>query len=215
MGQAISLVQHGYAVAAAQYRLSGEAVFPAQLHDLKGAVRWLRANATRFGLDPRRIAGWGASAGGHLVSLVALTGSRADLEGDVGGNLDQSSALQAAVVYFPVTDFFAMAGSASPLPGPNPVTGLLGYPIEQHPDAARQAMPLTHVNPAAPPFLIVHGDVDPLVPHAQSEALHTALTQAGVASTLIILPGALHEDPAFWSDDTLGKIRAFLDSTLR
>jgi acetyl esterase/lipase len=71
------------------------------------------------------------------------------------------------------------------------------------------------VNPAAPPFLIVHGDVDPLVPHAQSEALHTALTQAGVASTLIILPGALHEDPAFWSDDTLGKIRAFLDSTLR
>jgi acetyl esterase/lipase len=215
MGQAINLVQHGYAVAAAQYRLSGEAVFPAQLHDLKGAVRWLRANAAVFGLDPRRVAGWGASAGGHLISLLALTALRPDLDGDVGGNLDQSSALQAAVVYFPVTDFFAMAESAAHVPGPNPVTGLLGYPIEDRPDSARQAMPLSHVHRDAPPFLILHGDVDPLVPHAQSEALHTALTQAGTRSTLITVPGALHEDPVFWSDDTLRKVRAFLDTTLR
>ncbi len=215
MGQTIKLVQHGYALAATQYRLSGEAVWPAQLYDLKGAVRWLRSNASRYGLESNSIAGWGASAGGHLVSMLALTGGRADLEGDVGGNAEQSSALQAAIAYFPVTDFFAMASQPRAMPGPSPVTALLGYEIEHKPDQAREAMPLSHVRSDAPPFLIAHGDADPLVPHAQSEALHSALRATGVNSTLVILPGALHEDPAFWSEDTLGKVRAFLDRALR
>jgi dipeptidyl aminopeptidase/acylaminoacyl peptidase len=133
----------------------------------------------------------------------------------VGGNLDQPSALQAVIDYFGVTDLFALGTQADRLPGGNPVTGLLGYPIEQRPEAARQSMPLSHVRADAPPFLIVHGDADPLVPHAQSEALHAALDRAGVDSTLLTLPGALHEDPAFWSDQTLGQVRAFLDRALR
>jgi acetyl esterase/lipase len=215
MGQALELVQHGYAVAATQYRLSGEAVYPAQLHDLKGTVRWLRANASRFGLDSTHVAAWGASAGGHLVSLLGLTNDRADLEGEVGGNLEQSSAVQAVVAYFPVTDFFAMAGTRAPRPGPNPVTGLLGYAADERPDDARHAMPMTHVRGDAPPFLLVHGDADPLVPHTQSEALDTALRAAGAESTLVTLPGALHEDLAFWSDETLGQVREFLGRTLR
>jgi acetyl esterase/lipase len=214
MGQAIKLVPHGYAVAAVQYRLSGEARYPAQLYDLKGAVRWLRATAPQYQLDAEHIVGWGASAGAHLVSLVALTAGRPELEGDVGGNLDQPSSLQAVIDYFGPSDFFAMGGNPE-LPGGNPVTALLGYAIEERPEAAREAVPVTHVRPDAPPFLILHGDADPIIPYTQSERLHNALTQVGASSTLISVPGALHEDPAFWSDDTLDKVAAFLASTLR
>jgi acetyl esterase/lipase len=212
MGHAIDLVRYGFAVAQVQYRLSGEATFPAQVHDLKGAVRWLRANAATYQLDPDRIAGWGASAGAHLVCMVGLTAGNAELEGDVGGNLEQSSSLQAVIDFFGPSDFFAMAGGAPPRPGPNPLTSFLGYTITDRPDAARQAMPVTFVHAGAPPFLIVHGDADPLVPHAQSEALHAALTRAGATSTLLTLPGAIHEDPAFWSDSTRDHIRQFLAS---
>jgi len=213
MGQAIKLVPRGFALAAAQYRLSGEAKYPAQVHDLKGALRWLRANAATYGLDAQHVAGWGASAGALLVNLLALTAARADLEGDVGGNLDQPSTLQAVVDYFGPSDFFA--GGNPERPGNNPVTSLLGYPIQDRPDAARQAMPLTHVRADAPPFLIVHGDADPLVSHGQSELLHQALTQVGARSTLVTLPNALHEDPEFWSDQTLARVAAFLEDTFR
>jgi acetyl esterase/lipase len=208
MGQAIKMVQHGYAVAAVQYRLSGEAVFPAQLHDLKGAMRWLRANAHRFGYNAERIVGWGASAGAHLACMLALTAGQPEYEGDVGGNLEHSSALQGVIDYFGVTDFFAMTSRTAP----DPVTGLLGYAKEERPEEARQAMPITYVRADAPPFLIVHGDIDPLVPHAQSDALHQALRAAGASSTLNTLPGALHEDVAFWSEDTLGRVRLFLET---
>jgi len=215
MGHVIDLVQHGYALAAVQYRLSGEAKFPAQLHDLKAAVRWLRASAPQFRLDADHIGVWGASAGGHLVSLLGLTANRPEFEGTVGEHTDPSSAVQAVIDYFGVTDFFAMQRPAEGTPGGNPVTGLLGFPIADRPDEARQAMPLSHVRSDAPAFLIVHGDADPVVPPAQSDALHAALTRAGADSTSISLPGALHEDPAFWSDETLGQVRAFLDRTLR
>ncbi len=214
MGHVRYLVPHGYAVAAAQYRLSGEARFPAQVHDLKGAVRWLRANATQYGLDAEHVIGWGASAGGHLASLVALTAGQPEFEGDVGGNLEQSSALQGVVNYFGVMDFFAMQAETERIPGGNPVTGLLGYAVGERPEAARQAMPITHVRADVPPFLIAHGDADPLVPYAQSEAMHAALRQAGARSTLLTLPGALHEDPAFWSDATLAQVRTFLDQVV-
>jgi acetyl esterase/lipase len=209
------MVSRGYAVAATQYRLSGEAKFPAQLFDLKGAVRWLRANAARFQLDPQNIAGWGASAGAHLVALLALTAGNPNFEGDVGGNLEQSSALQAVIDYFGPADFFPMEAAMAHRPGGSPVTNLLGYPIAERPDEARTAMPLTHVRRDAPPFLLLHGDIDPLVPHEQSRLLHDALRQAGADATLVTLPGAFHEDPAFWSDDILAQIQTFLERTLR
>jgi acetyl esterase/lipase len=214
MGHAIKMIQHGYAIAAIQYRLSGEAKYPAQLHDVKGAVRWLRANAAPYQLDPGRFVGWGASAGATLVNLVALTAHRPDLEGDVGGNLDQSSGLQAVIDFFGVTDFFAMDSSSGRMPSGDPVTGLLGYRISERPDEARRAMPISHVHQDAPPFLILHGDVDPLVPHAQSEAMHKALVDAGCTARLITVPGAVHEDPAFWTDATLGEIARFLEQAL-
>lgn len=214
MGHAQRLAPAGYAVAAAEYRLSGEATFPAQLFDLKGAVRWLRANAEAYRLDAGAIAGWGASAGAHLVALLALTAGMAELEGDVGGNLAQPSAVQAAVLFFGVTDFFAHAASSAQRPGGDPVTRLLGYPIAERPDEARRAMPVTYARGDAPPFLLLHGDIDPLVPFEQSRLLYDALRQAGADATLVTVPDAVHEDPAFWSDETLGQIRAFLKRTL-
>ena len=213
MGHAIEMVPRGFAVAAAQYRLSGEAQFPAQLHDLKGAVRWLRANASRFELDAELVVAWGASAGGHLACLLGLTGGDPELEGDVGGNLDQSSAVQGVIDYFAPADFLSMSRGQ---PGrPDPVARLLGYPAAERPDAARVAMPIAHVGAGAPPFLIMHGDADPVMPLAQSQALQSALTGAGAEATLVVLPGALHEDPAFWSDESLAHISKFLERSLR
>ena len=213
MGHAISLVPRGYAVAAIQYRLSGEAKFPAQLHDLKGAVRWLRAHAAAFNLDAQHVVAWGASAGGHLAALLGLTANDPQLEGDVGGNLDQSSAIQGVIDYFAPTDFLDIYSAA---PGrPDPVAALLGYSPTERPEATRLAMPLTYARADAPPFLIMHGDVDPLVAHAHSDALHAALTRAGADATLVTLPGALHEDPAFWTDATLERITTFLARSLQ
>jgi acetyl esterase/lipase len=214
MGHAVKLAQHGYAVAAPQYRLSGEAKFPAQVHDLKGALRWLRAHAQTFRLDPDHIAGWGASAGGFLVSLLALTGGDAEWEGNVGGNLDESSHLQAAVTYFAVSDLLAMASPTGDTLADQMATDLLGYTVRQRPGAARQASPIGNIRQDAPPFLLLHGDADPMVPHAQSQSLHDALSAAGAQSTLINVPGAIHEDAAFWNERTLSEVRAFLDRTL-
>jgi len=210
MGHAIKLVQHGYAVAAPQYRLSGEAKFPSQVHDLKGAVRWLRANAQTYRLDTRRIAGWGASAGAFLISLVALT----DWEGDVGGNLDQSSQLHAVVDYFMVSDLEAAASPSGEAPTDEMVTNLLGYKVRDRPDAAREASPISHTHEQAPPFLVLHGAADPLVSPTQSEAFHCALQTAGARSQFVVVPNAIHEDAAFWTDETLDQVRAFLDRTL-
>ncbi len=211
MGHAVDFAQRGFAVAAPQYRLSGEAKFPSQVHDLKGAVRWLRANAQRYRLDADHMAGWGASAGAFLVSLVALM----DDEGDVGGNLERSSRLQAVVNYFMVSDLLAMASPSGTAPSDQMATGLLGYGVRERPDAARQATPITHVRRDAPPFLNLHGDADPLVPVSQSQAFHEALAAAGADSALIVVPGAIHEDPAFWSEPTLTQVRNFLERTLR
>jgi acetyl esterase/lipase len=210
MGHAIELAQHGFAVAAPQYRLSGEARYPSQVHDLRGAVRWLRANAVRFRLDPKHIAGWGASAGAFLIAEVALT----DDEGDVGGNLDQSSRLQAVVAFFIPSDLLAMASPSGDAPSDAMATSFLGYKVRDRPDDARQATPIAHVRRDAPPFLLLHGDADPLVPVSQSQAFHQALSATGAQSTLLVLPGAIHEDPAFWSDQTLSEVRRFLEANL-
>lgn len=214
MGHAVDLAQHGFAVAAAQYRLSGEAKFPAQVHDLKGALRWLRANADTYGLDADHIAGWGASAGAYLISLVALTAGMADWEGDVGGNLQESSQLQAVVDFFMISDLLAMASASGDAPTDQMATNLLGYNVRERPAEARQATPITHVRKDAPPFLILHGDADPLVPLAQSESFHKALAATGAQSQLISVPGAVHEDTAFWTHGTLTQVRTFLEATI-
>jgi acetyl esterase/lipase len=158
------IVASGFAVASVNYRLVPSVRFPAPVHDVKAAVRWLRANAAEYGLDPDRIAIGGVSAGGHLVSLTALTAGDAQLEGDLGDHLGVSSAVSAVVAYCPSSDFLLSGGrnalETQILPPPWSAA-LLGLDrIDDDPELARSASPRHRVHAGAPPHLILHGDRD-------------------------------------------------------
>lgn len=187
------LARAGVAVASIDYRLSGEAVWPAQLHDAKAAVRWLRSRAEDLGIDPTRIAAWGESAGGHLASLLGLTTDDAGLEGDVGIR-GPSSAVSAVVSWYGPSDVAAVATDlgADPDDATTREAQLLGAPAARVPDLAAQASPITHVSPGAPPFLLLHGTADRFVPCVQSERLHAALEAAGVPVEFDAYEGADH-----------------------
>jgi acetyl esterase/lipase len=197
----LEYLDEGYALAAINYRLSQHALFPAQIEDCKAAVRWLRANAARYGLDPERFAVGGASAGGHLAAMVGTTGHV--MEFDVGENLGVSSRVRAVVDFFGPTDFLQMDAHRPPNgmihDGPDsPESELVGGAIQENPDRVARANPITYVTSEAPPFLIVHGENDPLVPHHQSELLADALRQAGVSVIFHTVAGGGHggfEDP--------------------
>jgi acetyl esterase/lipase len=192
----------GYAIASINYRLSQHALFPAQIEDCKAAVRWLRAHAAQYGLDAARFGAWGPSAGGHLVAMLGTTGNVAEL--DVGEHLEASSRVQAVVDYFGPTDFLQMDAHRMPKgkvhdAADSPESELVGGPIQENADRVAAANPITYVSPDAPPFLIVHGELDPLVPHHQSELLVAALKRAGVPVTFYTVVGAGHggfTDPA-------------------
>ena len=186
------MAQAGIAVASVDYRLSGEATFPAQLHDAKAAVRWLRARAGEIGIDPTRIAAWGESAGGHLAELLGLVTDPA-LEGDVGIT-GPSSAVVAVVAWYAPSDVGAVATDTGADPA-DPATRearLLGAPAPSVPDLAAQASPITHVRPDAPPFLLLHGEADRFIPFVQSVRLHTALVEAGARADLFLYEYADH-----------------------
>ena len=183
----------GVAVASVDYRLSGEATWPAQLHDAKAAVRWLRARSDELGIDPARIAAWGESAGGHLAALLGLTGDHPSLEGEVGVT-GPSSRVAAVVAWYAPSDVAAVATDTGADPA-DPTTRealLLGAAPADVPERAAQASPLHHVAGGAPPFLLLHGGADVLVPAVQSRRLHEALLAAGDDSELQVLDGADH-----------------------
>ena len=188
-------LKDGYAGASLNYRLSQHALFPAQLEDVKAAVRWLRANAETYRLDPNRFAAWGSSAGGHLVAMLGTTGDVAEFE--VGENLKMSSRVQAVVDYFGPTDFLQMDAQSLPdglvhdAPD-SPESQLVGGPIQEHQDRVARANPITYVSKDDCPFLIIHGDQDKLVPYHQSVLLKDALEAAGVAVTLYRVEGGGH-----------------------
>jgi acetyl esterase/lipase len=184
------VLKSGMALASINYRLSPQAIFPAQLFDCKAAVRYLRAHAAEYGLDPDRIAAAGESAGGHLAALLGTTGQDAATEGDEG-NPSGSSAVQAVV------DFYGPPNGQPEDPRMVMTrlfltAGLLGGDPAQKADEARFASPFYHVTAKACPFFIAHGDHDTLVPMQQSSALADALKKAGVETDLVIVPGKSH-----------------------
>jgi acetyl esterase/lipase len=191
-------VQQGYAVASLNYRLSQHAIFPAQIEDCKAAIRWLRAHAAEYGIDPDHFGVIGSSAGGHLSALVGTSGDVAKF--DVGENLDQSSRVQAVGDYYGPTDFVQMDANA--LKGTrlihdepqSPESLVIGGPIQAPENAAKvqAANPVAYVTKDDPPFVIVHGDQDPAVPHHQSELLHAKLVAIGVPSHFITVHGGGH-----------------------
>ncbi|HUP27053.1 MAG TPA: alpha/beta hydrolase [Chloroflexia bacterium] len=189
VGQAAGeLSAKGYLVASVNYRLAPQYRWPAQIEDVKCAVRYLRASAATYSLDPNRIAAWGSSAGGHLVALLGLTGKSAGFEG-AGGYADQSSAVQAVVDMFGPTDLTAFnpdrfaTGIGDAVFGVKP-----GGPT----DVLVKASPVNYVSASAPPFLILQGDKDTLVPPSQSQLLHDRLVAAGAKSDLVLVKNAGH-----------------------
>ncbi len=184
----LPLVKAGYVGFSINYRLSGEAQFPAQIHDCKAAIRWVRKHAAEYGGDGTRIGVFGTSAGGHLVALLGTSNGVAQLEGDEGVT-GVSSDVQA------VCDWFGPSDLARPGMADNPdglVARLLGAEVRDAPELAAQASPVTFVDPSDPPFLIIHGTKDPLVPFAQSQELRDVLLAAGVSVQLIDVPGGKH-----------------------
>ncbi len=213
--RASQLTPKGYAVASIGYRLSGEAKFPAQIHDCKAAVRFLRANAEKYGIDPNRIVAWGSSAGGHLAALLGTSGGVEELEGDLG-NPDQSSCVQAVCDFFGPTDFTKMNDFPSAIDhdaARSPESKLIGGPIQQNKDKVAKANPITYVGKDDPPFLIVHGDQDRAVPYNQSELLHEALKKAGIETTLHRVKGGGHGRG--FGPRVDAKVSAFFDKHLK
>jgi acetyl esterase/lipase len=219
-GSALPFVGKGYAVASINYRLSQHAVFPAQIEDCKAAIRWLRANAKTYNLNPERIGVWGASAGGHLVALLGTAGGAEELEGK-DGNADQSSRVQAVVDFFGPTDFLQMDAHAVPGAGlkhdppSSPESRLIGGAIQENVEKAERANPIKYVTRDAPPFLIVHGEQDPLVPCHQSELLYEALKRAPSDVTFYKIAGAGHGGPEFNTDMMRAAVQAFFDKHLK
>jgi acetyl esterase/lipase len=215
------LVEAGFVVASADYRLSSVASFPAQLLDAKAAVRWLRAHAADYNVDPDRIYAWGDSAGGHLASLVGLTGGPAGYCGRpeyVDELAGVSDAVGAVAAWYPPTDLVRMGDQALPDavaraddPGSREAL-LIGAQPADAPDKAAAASPLTYTGEHAPPFFLAHGTADRFVPAAQSTTLAAALEAAGTDVELLLIEGADH----MWSlpDMNPAAAQKVLDATV-
>lgn len=217
--QLVPIVRAGYFGASIEYRLSAAAKWPAQIEDCKLAVRWLRANAEKYGVDPNRIGVWGESAGGHLVACLATMGDEKQFEGD-GGYPGVSSKVQAVVDFYGPSDFTNPANYSKQATGYT--KDLMGGDYEQNPDLWKSGSPVYFVKAGDPPMLLVHGDADGLVPLAQSQVLDAALTKAGVPHELIVVKNGGHGfrpkpgttiDPS--KEDINKAVFAFFDKYLR
>jgi acetyl esterase/lipase len=199
-----ALLDAGFAVVFPNHRSSRDAIFPAQINDIKAAIRFVRANAKEYQINPAFVGVTGSSSGGHLSVLAGTSGSvrqysvgsaTADLEGNVGEYTSVSSSVDAVVDWFGPTDFLAMDGCGSQMkhnPANSPESSLIGGAIQDNPDKCALANPITYIDPKDPPFLILHGDADPLVPYCQSERLFNALQKADVQSQYVLVPKAQH-----------------------
>jgi acetyl esterase/lipase len=218
-------LDRGYAVVGVGYRLSGEAIFPAAVQDAKAALRWLRANGSEYGLDPRRVAACGGSAGANLAAMMCVTHGVSMFDDPALGNMDQSSAVQAGIDWFGPTDFLAMdrqlaASGLGPCdhgePG-SPESRYLGARISDVPDKVSLANPMTYVHADMAPMLIQHGRVDDQVPVQQSiEFAQVIKEKVGPERVeLDVFDGAGHDDPVFDSPQNLERVFAFLDRYLK
>lgn len=187
-----------YAAASIGYRLSAEAIWPAQIHDCKAAIRYLKANATKYNIDPDRIGIWGSSAGGHLVSMLGTSDGVKEMDGSIGQYTSISTKVKCVVNFYGPTDFLVMdehnfkPGAISHNSPQSPESLLIGGPIQKNKGKVQTANPISYIDSHDSPILIVHGNKDPLVPFHQSEILHTALKKVQVDTTMITVKGGGH-----------------------
>ena len=218
-------LQRGYAVVSANYRLSGEAVFPAGLQDIKAAVRWLRANKREYHLDGNSIAAWGGSAGGNYAAMVCLTANVAELDDLSLGNPEYPCHIQAAVDWFGPTDFLKMdeqliesgLGVPDHSQADSPESRYIGARIIDAPDKAQRANPMSYIHADMPPILIQHGRMDALVPVQQSMIFVQKLEElvSHERFEFDILENAGHGDPLFETEENMSRVFQFIDRYLK
>jgi acetyl esterase/lipase len=205
-----------YAAVAIGYRLTGEAIWPAQIHDCKAAIRWIRANARKYNLDPDKIGVVGESAGGHLVAMLGTSGGVEALEGDLGPHKGVSSRVQCVVDQFGPSDIPAMKDYPSSLnhdAATSPEGKLVGGRVSDKKDVAIAASPVTYASSDDPPFLIIHGNKDMVVPYNQSERMYAALKKVKVECYFVTVDGGGHG--GFRNPEVQKRERQFFDKHLR
>lgn len=220
-GVQMAFVEQGMATASLDFRQSTEARFPAMVHDIKAAIRFLRAKAPEYRYRADQIAITGRSSGAHLAALVGVTNGHAALEGTVGDHLDQSSDVHAIVSYFGASNLTTILAQSTPygvgMRGPA-LEVLLGAPPDQALELARLASPVMHVDRSDPPLLLLHGDQDPQMPINQSHELEGAYEALGLDVHFDVVHGAAHGDrdgpPRFFSEERNARALAFLRRTL-
>ena len=203
------IVQTGkYIGASIGYRLTDEAIWPAQIHDCKAAIRWLRANAEKHGGDSKKIVVAGSSAGGHLVAMLGTSGDVSGLEGNLGSWSDKSSRVDGVINFFGPSNLNGMGGWHNSADSPESL--LLGGPVPENKKTARAASPITYVTKDDPPFLTIHGTNDALVPFDQSVELTNLLQKAGVLARLIPIQDGGHGRPQL--NELNNRIMLFLEN---
>ncbi len=218
------MLERGYSVVSVNYRLSDEAIFPALMYDVKAAIRWIRANAAKYGFHPDKVAAWGSSAGGYLAAMLATTGGVKELEDLSMGNPNQSSLVNAAVDWYGPTDFLQMDSQHIQLGQPadvhdatSPESRLMGAAITSIPDKCKAASPMTYVDQGSAPIYIQQGKGDPVIPYFQSvmlaERMAAAIGKENVVLELVENVG--HAAPVFFSTKNVNKVLDFLDNYMK
>lgn len=214
--QAAHMASIGFAGACIEYRLSGEAKYPAAIQDVKAAVRWLRANAERYRIDPGKIGSAGGSAGGHLAALLGTTAGVSELEGD-GGNAGFSSRVQAVAAFNPALDLEHFVKEDSRRGATGSIRNFLGYSYAEKPQLWAQASPILHVSKDSAAFLFLHGTKDETTPYEKSVEMMKRLQASGVRAELFTAEGAGHGffNRPPWFEPTLKRMEQFFLSTLK
>lgn len=225
--QRLAMAAAGYVVASMEYRVAPTVLFPSPLEDVKSAIRYLRAQAGKFGIDPRHIAVFGASAGGYLAAFAGATNG--DKQFDQGEHLDQSSQVQAVIDFYGLSDL-TRVGEGFPddivrkHTSPSATEAIWvngtdvfndGGPITRYPERAAAANPINYITQATPPFLIMHGTKDTSVSPRQTERMHEALLQKGIESTYYLVQGALHGGDYWVQPEIMNIVIQFLDKHLK
>jgi acetyl esterase/lipase len=212
-----ALVDRGFAIASLDFRPASAAPFPGQAHEIKAAIRFLRASAAQYGYRADRIGILGASSGAHLAALVGVTSGHPQLEGQLGDHRGASSTVQAIVAYFGASNLTTILGQSTPfgLRVREPaLERLLGGLPDAKAELARLASPVTHVDVSDPPLLLLHGDQDPQMPINQSHELEGAYERAGRDAPFHVVHGAAHGGDAFYDEERIDLVAQFLRKAL-
>lgn len=213
----LKLLDHGFAIASVDYRLSTQSPFPAQVHDIKAAIRFLRASSEQFHINTKRMALFGSSAGGHLAALVGVTNGNKELEGTVGEHLNQNSSVQCLVSLYGASNLQTIlsqsteAGLKMRVPALQLLLG--GQPTDK-PELAKLASPIAHLDLLDPPLLLIHGNADPQMPPQQSRELSLAYAALRLPVQHIIIAGGKHGGAVFYDTERTTIIASFLKQHL-